>query len=110
MALTVLDNQSTVFSGTGTVQHVAAQSALYRVSIRTTLPASSGLSVVIQQNGSTIVSSATPTSTQLELDLQTVISCTANDTLAVVLSSSAAADNGLNVLKSVITFNRLLAP
>lgn len=110
MALSVKDNQSTVLCGTGTVQHVAASTALYMVSIRTSLPAGSGLSVLISQNGSTIVSSAAPTASQLELDLQTVINCTANDTLAVVLSSSAAADAGLNVLKSVIVFNKMLVP
>jgi hypothetical protein len=101
---TILNNMvsSKVLSALDTYVYTTNSSGKHLVSIKAFLPANSGLSVVLKQNSTTIATSTAPTPTQPELNLSALMSITAGDTISFVLTSSAAADQGLNSFKAII--------
>jgi len=67
---------------------------------------SSSLVVLVKKNGSTIYTAPAVVPGQLSLEFQTTFLCTAADSITVVLSSSAAADNLLNSVKSNVSISQ----
>jgi len=106
MSYPLTHGQSETVVGLGTWTHTVTNSGFYEVSVRSSILPGSGLSIVVQHNGSTVktVSSPAAQATHLEavLNEPNAIYCAANDTISVVLSSSAAIDQGLNVVQSLI--------
>lgn len=104
-------NQSQSVAGLGTTTFTvpAATSGIIPVKVecKSTLPLASGLQIVINKNGSPVVTSggaaANPSPTQLSLGAVAYMSLVASDAVTVVLSSSAAIDAIPNSVKSVIT-------
>lgn len=103
MSLGLKDSQSNIEIGLGTFTHTTAHTAIYFVSSQSSVLPPSGLSVVINKNGSPVVTSAAPSAAEQLVSLQTLISCTAGDVITVVLSSSSANDLMLNSVKTLIT-------
>lgn len=112
-------NQSTVVGGLGTQTCVVPTAGNYTLAVNFTLPyqasgssASSSVTtggssclIVVNQNGSPILTIAAPVSPTQEVSGGSVrFVCAANDSITVVLSSAAAADNALNVIKGTINF------
>lgn len=100
-------DDSNPISGLGTFSYTTTAGGYFTVSVQSTLPAASGLQVVVNKNGSaalTIGGAATnPTPTQQAIGSSVRVQCVSGDTLAVVLSSSAAADQLPNAVKSTVT-------
>lgn len=100
-------SQNLAFSGLGTVTVKVPNTDVYSVSGKIELPTiSSGSSqsavvVVVNKNGSPVYTGATSSR-----GFQTVVSCTAGDTLTIVLSSAATVDQSLNVIKSVMSIDQ----
>jgi hypothetical protein len=100
-----------MMSGLGTATYVAPEANNYAVSVTISAPAlsqdssaNSQVVCVIAHNGTPVV-----TSVPCVKGLQCVInSVAASDTITVTLSSSAAVDQGLNVIKSIITINEII--
>lgn len=97
--------QSKVLNSLDTYNHTTLQATIYTVSVRMTMIPPSGLSVVIQRNGSPIASSASPSAAQSNINLQIQVNCAANDLLSVVLSSGNVADTQFNDLKGILTID-----
>lgn len=98
-------NQEFVFNGLGTLSTNAPLAGNYFLEGHTSLPTLSnggGVSaclVTINQNGSPVYTGVAGAE-----GFRTTLSCAAADLIAVVFSSSAAADQGKNVIKSNISF------
>ncbi len=89
-----------------TFRHVAQASSMYKVSVDVSEIPPSGISIVIQQNGSTKASSAAPSASQIHVPLDVVLNCAANDNIDVIISSSNAAEAGINLIKGSINIHK----
>jgi len=106
MATIITDIASSkVLSNLDTYNHTAALNAMYKVSIQVSETPISGLSVVIQQNGSTKATAAAPAASQSHIELQTVLNCAVNDVISVILSSSTPEDQKLNRVKAILSID-----
>lgn len=111
-------NTATVFAGLGTSTFTvtSANAGLLTCQIKSTIPCiaagssanssvttgGSGLSIVVNKNGSPILTIANPSPTQPLMGGSVSAQFAATDVITVVLSSSAVADAGLNAIKSII--------
>ncbi len=99
-------SQNQTFDGLGTLAlFTAPQAGDYFVDGKISLPSivggagPSSLLVVINQNGSPVYTGPVGAT-----GFYTGLVCALNDAITVVFSSSAAADQGLNVIKSTIAW------
>lgn len=106
--MTILPNMrhSQPICSLDTFRHVAAASSMYKVSVDISEVPPSGLSIVIQQNGSTKASSAAPSSSQIHVPLDVVLNCAANDNIDVIVTSSVAGEAGINLIKGSINIHQ----
>lgn len=100
MSTAILGNKTV--EGLGTFIYTTTVTAFHVASIRVSIPAGSGLSVLIKQNASTKATSTAPTANSVEVDLSVELDITSGDTISFVLSSSTAVDQTPNVLKSTL--------
>jgi hypothetical protein len=106
MSQTIVNiNQAKILNQLDTYNHTALLTSMYKVAITLTEQPPSGMSIAIKQNGSTVVTSTAPSSTQGHVELQTILNCAASDTIGVVISSSNANDQGLNSIRGTLTIN-----
>lgn len=97
-------NQNAVFNGLGTFSLKVPEAGPYFVEGHISLPTlvggggASSVVVVVNQNGSPVY-----TGNAGAEGFRANLLCAANDTVAVVFSSSADADQSLNVIKSNIS-------
>lgn len=103
MSNTLIINKPYVNVGLDTMTHTVQKSTIYSVQVQLTEVPPSGLSVVVNQNGSPIFTAPTLSPTQIAQQFKVAINCTANDVITVVLSSASAIDNQLNTVKSTIS-------
>lgn len=99
-------SQSKVINQLDTYNHTALASTMYTVSVRLDDIPTTGITVVIKQNSSTIVTSTTATAAQNHIEIQTIINCTANDVIGVVFASSVAGDQGGNNFKAILAIRQ----
>jgi len=99
-------NQPQVFVGLGTLTYTVATTGNYNVQVQLSEVPPSGLSVVVNKNGSPIFTAPTLTPTQIAQQFKTSFQSSATDSITVVLSSSTAIDEQLNTVKSVITIGQ----
>ena len=109
LSLVLKDSESNVATGLGTFSYTALVAGLYNVASQSSVVPPSGLSVVINKNGSPVATSIAPSAAAQVVDIQAQLSCAINDVITVVLSSSTASDLVLNNVKSIITINLTLA-
>lgn len=103
MAQTVTKiSQSKVINQLDTYNHTALSSTVYTVSVRLDVIPTSGISVVIKNNSSTIITSTAPTTAENNVQVQAKINCAANDVIGVIFTSSTASDQGGNSFKAIL--------
>jgi hypothetical protein len=95
-------SQSKVLSSLDTYNHTAGAAQMYTVNVKMSELPPSGLSIVIQQNGSPMATSVAPAATQGELDLRIVLNCAISDVISVILSSSNVQEAGRNQIKGIL--------
>lgn len=99
--------QNLVFNGLGTLSFTIPQDGSYRFDGKISIPTivngggPSSLLVVVNQNGSPVYTGVAGAE-GFKVDL----SCLLGDVIAMVFSSSAAADLALNVIKSTIAISQ----
>lgn len=97
---------SQAVAGLGTFVNTIVTAGMYTVEVKTTLPASSGVQIVLKQNASTLITvggtTDDPTPTQQSIGAMTSVNAAAGDTISVVLSSANAVDSIPNAVKSVV--------
>jgi hypothetical protein len=99
----------TVMEGLNTYTYTvtAAAAGLHYVKVRATEQTPSGLSIVINLNGSPLATSPAPTATQIHSEIQVLnFVCVASDVITVVVSSAAAIDALRNTVKTTITLGK----
>lgn len=105
---TLKAHQSNVICGLGTYTHTVANSTMYKVQAHCEENPASSVSIVISQSGSTTatITSTAPASDQNHIEVQKVFNCVAGDVLTVTISSSAAIDNQLNTVKTIVNVSQ----
>lgn len=106
MANTLFINKPYVNVGLDTMTHTVLNSTIYSVQVQLTEVPPSGLSVVVNQNGSPVFTAPALSPTQIAQQFKIAINCTAGDVITVVLSSSSAIDQQLNTVKSTISIQQ----
>ena len=97
-------NQNLTFAGLGTLSITLPMDGSYFFEGKISLPTLtksgevSALVVVVNKNGSPVYTGVAGAE-----GFKVQVSCVANDLIAMVFSSAATADQGLNVIKSVIS-------
>lgn len=104
MANTLKASRSNVIVGLGSFTHTAGNTGMYTVSAFCNENPPSSVSIVLSQSGSTTASitSTAPAAAQQEIQVQKIFNCVAGDVLTVAISSSAAIDNQLNTVKTIV--------
>jgi len=103
MATTLIKNyQSNVINALDTYNYTVPSASLESVSVSMTEIPPSGISILIQQNGSTKASLSSPAAAQSVLNLQVILNCASSDVISVIISSSSAIDQQLNTIKGII--------
>lgn len=106
MPNTLKDNQSNIICGLGTYTHTVVVAGMFFVSATCLENPPSGVSIVIQLNGTPIATSTAPAASQEAINIQTLLTCNVNDVISVVISSSSAIDNQLNTVKTLVVCSR----
>lgn len=94
--------RSKVLNALDTYNHTTLQNGTYVVDCNATVIPASGLSIVIQLNGSTKLTSTAPTNAQQAVNARIVLNCAVGDVISVILSSGSPSDKGLNVVKAIL--------
>jgi hypothetical protein len=98
---------SKVITALDTYTHTAEATDYYKVDVRLFEMPTSSISIQIKQNSTVIATSTAPTARQRHIELQALISCTTNDVISVVLSSSNAQESAtINQIKAIIDIRR----
>lgn len=106
MATTITGiNQSKVISNLDTYNHTALTTNMYSVKCEISEIPASGVTIAIKQNSTTVVTSAVPAATQSHVVIATVLNCTANDVIGIVVSSAVANDARPNQIKGLINIH-----
>jgi len=99
-------SQSNIIGGLGTFTYNIPAAGVYELSIQSNLQPPSNLSIVINQNGSPIDSTNTPTINTTHIELCVTKICALNDVITFVLTSAAFIDNSVPpAIKSIISIN-----
>ncbi len=116
MTVGIALNNSTVMAGINTGSFTVVTAGAYVCEFKSFIPykasgmpggsdvttGASGLSVVVNLNGSPVLTVDTPAPNQPLMGGKVAMLCVATDVITVVLTSSAAADNQPNAVKTVI--------
>lgn len=116
MTANINPNQSTIFAGLGTASFTIVTGGIYSFEFESTIPyrpagslgdssvttGTSALSVAMKLNSDTLLTVASPGTTQPTMGGKVSMLCVAGDVVSAVLTSSAAADAALNAIKTTI--------
>lgn len=92
-----------ILTNLDTYNHTALLTSPYVVECNALVIPTSGLSIVIQLNGSTKLTSTVPASQQQAINSRIVLSCAVNDVISVILSSSVPMDALRNDFKAILS-------
>jgi hypothetical protein len=106
MATIPLLNQPFPLCGVGTLTFTIPTTGSYFVAVQLTEVPVTGLSVVVNNNGTPIYTAPTITPTQSAQQFKTSFLANTADVITVVVSSSTPIDLLLNTVKSVITIGQ----
>ncbi len=106
MAITLQNmDSSKVISSLDTYNYTIPADGMYVISASVSEIPTSSLSILIKQNGSTKLTSDTPTAAQQIVDARIVLNCAESDTIAIVISSSLAREAAPNQIKGIINIH-----
>jgi hypothetical protein len=85
-----------------TYQYTVQSAAMHLVAVTINEIPSSGITVVIERNGSPVASTSVPAAAQSVINLSDTLNCAVNDTISVVVSSSVPSDQVQQSFKGLI--------
>lgn len=106
MSNTLVLNQSYVNVGLDTMTYTVPTTGNYNVKVQLTEVPPSGLSIVVNDNGSPIFTAPVIGQTQSAQQFKFSFQATATHIITVVLASSAASDQPINNVKSIISIGQ----
>ena len=95
-------NQSQVLSGLATMTYTVPTTGIYSVALQSTEIPPSGISIVVNDNGSPVYTAPALSPTQSAVQFRRYFNWTAADAITIVLSSSNANDLAINNVKTNI--------
>lgn len=95
--------QAKILTNLDTYNHTALLTSPYVVECNALVIPTSGLSIVIQLNGVTKLTSTAPSDQQQSINARIVLSCTASDVISVILSSAVPMDALRNDFKAILS-------
>lgn len=98
---------SNAVEGLGTNTYVVGVAAPHSIECKSFLTAPTGLSIVINKNGSALITSSVVNANAQLLSVETAAQFAVGDIITVVLSSSVAQDSIPNSVKSIIDISRI---
>ncbi len=101
-------NQNQITCGLNTMTYTVPSGAdgAYNVAVQSTEIPPSGISIVVNKNGSPVLTAPTLSPTQNAIQFKLSLLLAAADVITVVLSSSAAIDNQLNSVKTNVSIGQ----
>ena len=102
MSTLILDKPF-VSAGLPSYTYTIPTTGFYNVQLSYTMNPPTGLSVVVNQNGTPVYTAPTPSATQGHNQYKVELNCTAADVITVVFSSSTPIDKQLNTIQSTVT-------
>jgi hypothetical protein len=103
MANFLIKDTPFVFCGLGTLTYTIPAPGIYNVSVQSTETPPTGLSIVVNVNGSPVYTAPVITPSQSAIQFKKDFPALLNDVVTVVLASSAPVDLQLNTLKTTIS-------
>lgn len=107
MAIFLKGAQSNTVSGLGTFTYNIVSTGTHKVSVNISECPPSGISVVINNNGSSVATKTAPASSQQIISLLYTGAFTAADVVTIVLSSSSAIDALPLGVKTIINIDKV---
>lgn len=107
MANTLVADSNSTVSGLGTSTFIAPSTIHYSISVESTLTPPTGVQIVINQNGTPLITKAISAPSAMSTSASVIVAATAGDSITVVLTSSVLNDTLLNNVKSTITISTL---
>ncbi len=99
-------DSAATFTGLATYTYNIPNAGNYVVSVVSTIPLSSSLQIEIAKNGTNVNtvggSASNPAPTQQQISNSQIIACVLGDVITVITSSSAAADQLANAVKTTV--------
>lgn len=103
-------NSEKVVTGLNTYQYTVSNTSMHVVKCKLIVPVSSSVSLVITQNGTTRLSASVIShdayDAQSQFPFQVTMNCTSGDVIQFQITSAAAADNQLNVVKAILNIHQ----
>jgi hypothetical protein len=99
---TIQASKQNVVSGLGTQTYNIVTTGRHKIKVMSEVQPTSGISIVINQNGTPVATSPAPSAAQGVVTLLANVNCTAGDAITIVTSSSTAMDTAL--LNNIVTF------
>jgi hypothetical protein len=106
MSLNLLLNQPFVSVGLPTWAYTVGTAGIYSVLIQSTELPPSGVSIVINNNGSPVFTAPTLSATQGSIQFKYMQLFAASDAITVVMSSATASDALLNTVQSTCSIQQ----
>lgn len=103
MSSILIANTPQVFNGLGTLTYTIPSTGNYNVALQCLETPVSGLSIVVNKNGSPIFTAPVITPTQSALQFKVAFQATAADVITVVLASSTLQDQLKNTVKTSVS-------
>lgn len=91
--------------GLGTNTFTATTSGPHHIRIATTVTPASGLAIVINLNGSAVITSPTLSAAEMSVEVEANIQMAVSDVVTLVLTGNNAQDIVPNSIKSLITID-----
>jgi hypothetical protein len=106
--MTIITNliSSKVISNLDTYQYTVKEAGMHYVSLGINEKPPSGITISIQQNSNTPVTTSAPGASQQVVQLATTFNCAVNDTITIVVASSTATDQGPQAFKGILTIKQ----
>lgn len=97
---------SKVLSNLDTYVYTVKEAGMHYVALAINELPPSGITISIQQNSNSPITTSAPAARQQVVQLATTFNCAVNDTITIVVASSTATDQGPQAFKGILTIKQ----
>ena len=97
--------QSNVINILDTYNYTVVVAGPFMVKVDISEVPTSGITIALKQNSSTLLTTAAPTAGQQIISAQVLMNCAVNDVIGVVIASSNPQDSVLNAVKGILNIH-----
>ena len=96
---------SKIISNLDTYTYTVQNAAMHVASLGINELPPSGITITLQQNGSTVASTSAPNAAQQIVQLSRTLNCAVNDTISFIVASSTPTDQGPQAFKGILNIH-----